>query len=845
MKKVVLQSVIWIFTFLLSLFIISSLMNQGNTDMTVEMGKATLPLVYMSQGSDKINCLHGYIREMQGSTMRETITPLGQGRKLDITIEKMGSAVKNLRFEVRSVDGERLVEATDISQYHEEGDLITATITIKDLIEEQIEYNLILLLEDGEGRTIRYYTRIVAADEYHVKEKLDFVKDFHNRSYDKEAAQTLTKYLESNSEGNNSTYSHVDIHSSYQQITWGDLKVKEELEPVYSIKELGPSIANMTVSYMVSIGDDDKTKRFYNVVEYYRLRYTEERIYLLDYQRDMSEIFKQNTVDVFANNKIMLGINDADVEMAESDGGNVLAFVNENRLFSYNVSGNKLAYLFGFYDRENADNRTLYTAHGIKILNVDETDNVQFLVYGYMNRGKHEGEVGIQVSYYNSMLNTIEEQVFIPDSRSYDRVKADMEQLSYVDNDNHLYVMLSGNVYEINLESKNYRTIVTDLQEESYKISDSNRMIVWKSGEKTESSELTLLNLSSKKQTKMSQGNNIVLSPLGFMGEDLIYGMTRVSDIEKDRSGEIIVPMYEIRIQNENDEILKKYSERGIYVVSAEIRDNQINLQRVEKDELTSQYIPAREDQIMNNEEVETGDNTIETALTEEFETVVQIAVKKTIDKKSMKFLTPKEVLYEGGREVIINAEETDTEHYYVYGIRDIEGIYTDAGNAVTKGSEISGIVVNDAGAHVWKAGDRSIKNQIMKITGEAADEERNSLAVCLDTILAYEGVARNTAYMLQRGMTAVEILKTNLPEAQILELSGCSLNAVLYYVNRDIPVLATLNDGNAVLIVGFNELNTVLMDPLTGEVYKKGINDSTQWFEENGNSFITYVPRT
>ena len=54
--------------------------------------------------------------------------------------------------------------------------------------------------------------------------------------------------------------------------------------------------------------------------------------------------------------------------------------------------------------------------------------------------------------------------------------------------------------------------------------------------------------------------------------------------------------------------------------------------------------------------------------------------------------------------------------------------------------------------------------------------------------------------------------------------------------------MLATLNDGNAVLIVGFNELNTVLMDPQNGEVYKKGINDSTEWFEENGNSFITYI---
>ena len=75
-----------------------------------------------------------------------------------------------------------------------------------------------------------------------------------------------------------------------------------------------------------------------------------------------------------------------------------------------------------------------------------------------------------------------------------------------------------------------------------------------------------------------------------------------------------------------------------------------------------------------------------------------------------------------------------------------------------------------------------------------------------------------------------------------MLDLSGSSLDAVLYYVNMDIPVLATLQDGNAVLIVGFNELNIVVMDPLTGTVYKKGMNDSTQWLLENGNHFITYV---
>ena len=68
------------------------------------------------------------------------------------------------------------------------------------------------------------------------------------------------------------------------------------------------------------------------------------------------------------------------------------------------------------------------------------------------------------------------------------------------------------------------------------------------------------------------------------------------------------------------------------------------------------------------------------------------------------------------------------------------------------------------------------------------------------------------------------------------------SLDAMLYYVNQDIPVLVTMKDGNAVLLIGFNEKNTVVMNPETGTVYKVGMNDSKEWFEENGNSFITYI---
>ena len=129
-----------------------------------------------------------------------------------------------------------------------------------------------------------------------------------------------------------------------------------------------------------------------------------------------------------------------------------------------------------------------------------------------------------------------------------------------------------------------------------------------------------------------------------------------------------------------------------------------------------------------------------------------------------------------------------------------------------------------------------------MAIQGEELSEERSSLAVCLDTLMAYEGVVRNSEYMLEKGDSVLTILEEGLEGAQILDLTGCSLDAVLYYVDREIPVLVMMQDGGAVLLIGFNEKNTVVMNPESGTIYKVGMNDSTEWFEQNGNRFITYI---
>ena len=250
---------------------------------------------------------------------------------------------------------------------------------------------------------------------------------------------------------------------------------------------------------------------------------------------------------------------------------------------------------------------------------------------------------------------------------------------------------------------------------------------------------------------------------------------------------------------------------------------------------------PITDDQITSNVESETGSNKLTAAVTDLYETIQQIELKKEIEIKRLKFLTPKEVMYEGGR-VIELEEEIAVNRYLVYSKGVLKDIYSDPDDAVLYAYENVGTVVDCYGNEIYRRGELAARNQIMAIKEARVTDTKDSLTVCLDTILHFEGISRNTETMLEQGQNASEILKKNLKGYEILNLKGCPMDAMLYYVNQDIPVLALKDSGEAVLIIGFNQQNVVLFEPKTGKIYKKGMNDSREMFEENGNNFVTYA---
>lgn len=843
MKRAIIKGSLLGIIFAAALMLISMVMNQGNTDMTTEMGEASYPIISMSVDGYDVNSLHGYAESMDSAYLRGTLQPVGSDRKIDVHLDTYGRDIAGIAFEVRSLNGDRLVESTEVEEYEQSDTRIDFNITLKDLIEYNTEYMLVFLITPTENEPIRYYTRIVLGDSLHVQEKLDYIKDFHERTFDKEAAAELTKYLESNSEGDNSTFHKVTIHSSFNQVTWGELPVHKITEPDIMIRDLTEQTGSFSMEYLASIREGRETK-YYRIGEYYRIRYTPDRMYLLDYEREMDQIFDEEA-DIYINNKIVLGIAGDEVQMSESDGGNVFAFTVADKLYSYNVTDNKLIRLFSFYGNteEMGDARNIYNQHDIQILTVDETGNVTFLVYGYMNRGRHEGNVGVAVYYYNSMTNTVEELVYIPYDRSYELLKTDIGQLSYVNKSGIYYFILSGSVYAVDLKSQEYEVVVSGLREDRYHVSESNKMLVWQAAtELHASNKLMLMNLNTQEQTAISARKSEYILVLGFMEEDLIYGLARQQDIAVSNAGIETYPMYCVRIQGDDGKVLKSYRKDDIYVVGSSVEENQITLTRVMWDEENESYVPTSDDQIMSTEQVKTGSNTIGYVVTENYETICQIEVKNEIDGRGLQHLSPKEVLFEGNRAIEMPEVQNRELLYYVYAKNGVEGIYENPGRAVEQAYRLAGSVVDDDGEYIWRRMTRSTRNQIMAITEDAMSETRSSLAVCLDTILKYEGLSRSTERLLSRGSSVFSILESDLQDCTVLDLSGCSLDAVLYYVNLDLPVLALLDDGNAVLIVGFNELNIVVMDPITGTLYKKGMNDSTEWLKENGNQFVTYV---
>lgn len=832
MKKGLIKALVLSVVFSLSTIIFGKMTDETNEDLTTKMDKASLPVVCMYYEDQKINELAGYTVDMDARYMRDDIIPLNEELTLPIEIKTYGAKVSDISYEVRSMDTERLIEDTVVEDYKNEGNSIKAELDIQNLIEDNKEYVMIFTIK-SDGKDVHYYSRITKNPDSYVKETIDFAKDFHDQTWNyDETKSTLATYLEPKGSADNSSFNKVSINSSLSQVTWGGFNGHILGDVDVSIKEINSSYNVIKLNYMVTADEENGCISYYNVEEFYRVRYTDSRIYLLNFDREMQQIFKGEG-NSFTEDQIQLGIRDAEVEYAYNENNSIVCFVQEGEMWSYNQSENKLARIFSFRDVEGMDARENNDQHDIRIIQVNETGNVDFVVLGYMNRGNHEGEVGTCIYHYDSVTNTIEEELFIPSDKSYQVMKEDLGELMYENTDSIFYLMSEGSLYEINLKDKKADMLIEGLVDGMYCISESNQYVAC-----AQSGNIIIYNLKTQEQYEIKADEGTGLRPLGFMGTDFIYGISSVTD----GSDLFSTPMYSVRIidtEGKDHELLKNYQKDGYYIANININGNSINLSRVQFN--GTAYVEVDPDIIKNNENTdEQSTSGLESSTDEIKELQHQLKLKSKVSDKSPRLLTTNEII--ASDDVILKIELGDSKgKYYAYANGKVIKASTSLVDVINAADEAMGIVVDDRQNYIWKRAKKTAQAPIemLKSTEETSG---NSVAHALSSLLGKEELSLSTSPLLESGQTPIEILKDAMKDKNVFELMGCDLEKVLYYVNIGNPVFAMSGNGTALLITGYDLANVYLFDGLAGETQKMSIEDAKVVFSTAGNDFVVYI---
>lgn len=821
---------ILVIVFVIALFVSSFLLNDGNTDMTADMGTATFPTVSFETEGYEVNLLSGHKNEMEITAMRDTITPVPANGELQTNIQFYDQTVESVKYQVYSLDGkEKLLEESENSVKE------AMTLQVGDALKNTEEAVLKITVYLSDEYPIYYYTRITSDEDLEMAECLKHVENLHTNMMSGGDTDIVKRAMEENASGDNSTLQHVDIHSNLEHSTWGKLNPEIVSDVLYEIKETKEAYTSVLLNYRVKCVGDNNDEELYSVNEFFRVSHVDGKSYLLTYDRTSNEIFDGSNV-VLTSKGINLGLTTKDAQYKVNQEGTMVAFVQANELWAYNKEASEFSLVFSFADSEKEDVRNYVDDHSIRILSMDENGSVTFGVYGYMNRGKHEGESGVAIYYFNMSQNSVEEKVFIPSNQSRTMIEDEIGELAFYSNETGaLYVLMEDSLYSIDLKREEKTALLSGMNSREYVASSDGRYFAYQTNEDaTEVEVLNFQNMEASNVVKAEEGE--MIRPLGFVAGDFVYGVAKLSDVGETSSGETVKAIYKVEIRDEKNQLVKTYQADGIYVLDAEIGSNRVTLERAVK--RAGIYERTAEDYITNNEE--SGNSvTLQSYWTDLKETQFRLVFDDGIDNKKAKVLKPKQVLFEHNTAIVME-QEPQGKFYSVYGLGYMQGLYSEAGEALEKADEVSGVVVTPSQRYAWEDGNRVSWYRNFNIKAFKAEAGESTLEASVRAILEYEGKTVDAAEEM-KSKSAFEVLNKYV-DGEAVRFQGCSAADVRYLIDKEKPVIAMTGSSSAIVLIGYDAETVTYIDPESGAIRNRKFAEVNEMMEASGNTFIGYV---
>lgn len=811
MKNFLRRAVILMLIFVLGVTGSAFLLNSETTDDRSDMNDPVFPEIMVDMNGAYANRMYGYAQPMQADFTRDCLTPLDATKKLTFAINPYDTKVNSLSYEIRTSDGSKVIENRKIKNLEKDNSYLKASVEIGSDLRMNQEYSLQITLDTNKG-TGYYYTRIISRSNLNADQYVKFVKSFYERCMDKNAAEDLASYLEPESTGASTNFTDISIKSTFSEISWGSLKPQICKSGIPLIKDINETTASLSLEYQMSAKDGDGNTEIYDVTEFYRMRYTETRIMLLDFERSANQVFEESSVHI-SDDGLLLGVRDKNVSYVMNDTAGVVAFVQQGDLWSYSPDDGKLAQIFSFRKQQNGDFRDSRLKHDIKIIRVDDNGDVDFVLYGYMNRGIREGYSGVCVYHYSNDQNVVEERIFIPSTESYEFLKEDLGTLSYVSTDNQLFLLFAQKLYQIDISDGTYQILDEGISKEDFVVSETNAYAAWQIREGDGAGQIREIEFETRTTRQLAAAAGQQICPIGFMNEDLVYGIIVDGDVLVDDNGHEMRGIHTLRIEGFDGTAKKEYHQEGLYITNVTVGSTLAEFELSAKSGNT--FVPQKKDTIMNNKKAGTNRVAVELVNSSRTGTQVRLAFEEEPETDEPLVVYAKMRSMED-TQVVLDTQVPEDEIYYVYAKGGLDSTYTDPAQAVLRADEQTGVVLNRAQQYVWERGNKKTK-----------------LTLNVEDVPEIMRTGSWDKQALQDGMG---------DKGTIIDLSGCTLDSVLYEISAQRPVIAKTGENSSVVIIGYDEYNTWLYDPATGTTYPYGMNDSTALFEAAGNIFISYI---
>lgn len=786
---------------------------------------ASLPVIYPTMLDKTMAPLFGHREEKAVTAGRDSLLVLPADRKLSIFMEE-ADAVENISYEIRSMDAEHLIERTELKREKdwtrtETGD-ISAVLPIQNMLTEETEYLLGIYASLNDGTGVWYYVRIIESNADHVSEMMTLAEEFSEKTFHYDSAKELTMYMESSASADNSSFGVTTLKNSFSQLTWGNLDMEVISSVRMTLKEVSGDLANIQLEYETTRDSDDETAEYYTVCENFTMKWTSQRIYMMDYERRVNELFSGDR-DVFSGKRILLGISDGeDVYAKKSADGRYAAYVNQRELWSYDSKEGISARIFAFGgsgETDLKDLRAMNAHHGIEILEVSENGDLDFLVYGYMNRGIHEGYTGISYHRYQADSNTLEELFFIPASESYEELKTDLSLLAHKGENGNFYFYMNGTVYGIDLTSREYMTVASGLTSERFAVSADQSRLAWQEhGGLYDSEVLHVMDLNSGSKSQIEGGEKTSFRVLGFVGNDCVYGAGQSGDYIKSNGRVMGLYLNSLEIVDENMESAMHYEKNGYVISDVRVEESRIHISRMRSKE-KGFFGEVSEDTLVCNVEALPGrTDAIGWYASEEKGRVYFVQLGKDIpSNQKIKNVSPKKLMLESENVMQLeHAEQEAQTLFYAYGRGRLLGIFTDFSDAAQAAYDAMGLVSVGRNHPIWIRANKS---------GVYFMRDVQSAVKRLEAYrMEFTGESRETE------------------DGLFLEATGTPLSQILTFVSDHVPVLANIGSGRYQYLTGYDQGHVRIWDPMTEQSETLTLESANERFEGSGNDFLCFL---